>query len=255
MSELAPFHAAFLAALNNADDVGFAQFLERPGALNRIAVYRNTALNGQIEALAGAYPTVLAGLGEDRFRDLAKAYALAHPSRSRSFALYGAGLEAFIATHAKDAETLALADLAALDRAWLEAHSAADEGVLAASTLAGLNLPSAILRVHPSVHCVPLRFESLALWAALKDNAQPPPTLAEHPGAALIWRAGLEVVHQAVGRGEAAFFNAIRSGDTLEAAVNAAIAKDPDFDPAGAFAGMLAAGLFSGVAHQSEPLQ
>lgn len=245
MSALQTYFQAFANVMRGEASDTVAHHLCTPELHTRMVVYRNTALRGQIDALAAAYPTVKAAMDAARFEGLARAYVEAHPARSRSFALYGAGLAAFITTHAEDAPTRMLADLAALDRAWLEAHSAADEAWLEASQLHGVDLTTTRLRGLASARCIRLGFDSHGFWSALKAGLATPPSVVETPTWALVWRPAYEVVDRAISPAEAAFFTTATQGFTLADAVEAAQACDPGFDTAGVFAGMLAAGVFS----------
>jgi hypothetical protein len=247
MSDLQSYFAGFLEALEGGSTGALERHMTRPEATSRLAVYRNTAFKGQADALMSAYPSVAAALGPTRFVDLARAYIGAHPATMRSFALYGAGLAELIAAQAPDAETLALADFAALDRAWLEAHCAADAPHLEPAALAEADLARTALFVHPSTHCVALRFDAYGYWAALRAGAPTPKTIPATASFALVWRRGFDVEHRAVTAGESAFFLAIQAGAPLALAVEAGSCADDGFEPASVFAGMLTAGVFSAV--------
>jgi hypothetical protein len=244
MSGLDRFYADFAETVRGGDGAGMAMHLAAPEMAHRMAVYRNTALRGQIDALAAAYPSVAAAMGPERFEALGRDYVRSQPAVDRSFALYGAGLDAFIAARAGDAATLAIADLAALDRAWLEAHGAADENALPAAALAGCDLSIVRLCCAASVRCVATAFEVYPVWAALREGQPAPGAVQPEAGFVLVWRAGLEVLHRPISGGEAGFFNAIAAGEPLGAAVGAALDVQADFEAAGVFAGMLSAGLF-----------
>ena len=132
----ADFHAAMAGFLRGGDDAALLPHLADPAALRFAAVYRNNVVRGAIEALRAAYPAVNRLVGADFFASLAAAYWQAHPPVTRSLTLYGAEFAGHIAQW-EPAKALAyLPDVARHDRAWLEAHHAAEAPVLTPADIA-----------------------------------------------------------------------------------------------------------------------
>ena len=91
------------------------------------AVYRNTVINGCIDALQANYPAVARLVGEEWFRAAASVYARRHPPRLPMLTEYGGGFPAFLDSFPPAAELPYLSAVARLDRLWTEAHTAPDE--------------------------------------------------------------------------------------------------------------------------------
>lgn len=247
---LAQAQTTLFNAISTGDFAEARSVVARPEETVRLAVHRNTIVRAQIDALAAAYPSLPAAIGAERFESLARDYVRAHPLRTRTMALYGEGLSDFIAAHAQDLETTALADLAALDRAWLLAFCAADADVLVPEQLAASDLTAQSLRLHPSVQLISLRFELYPLWASLRDSTPPPGVaITEAPSAAIIWRPRTSVLHRALSAGDAAFIAAIAKGAPVGDAATHALSIDKDFQPSGAVAGMISVGVFKSREH------
>jgi hypothetical protein len=240
------FFQDFLATLRDGESGRMGAHLDAPDAAIRMSVYRNTALRGQIDALAEAYPTVVAALGEGRFHSLALAYCAAHPLTGRSLSLYGEYLPAFIATHAGDVETRVVGDLARLDRAWLEAYTAADAAPQLLQQHNSARLDATLVGLHPSVRLARLSFDAFELWDSLRHARAPAPTaIADAPSFAVFWRPEHEVFFRALPPAEFAFLQSVANGASLGAAASQALSEGP-FDPAGAIAGMASVGVFAG---------
>ncbi len=114
MPELAAFQAAFADAL--LADQPVDPIARSPG----FAVYRNTCARGAAEALRSAYPTVDALIGEEAFTHAALDYRCANPPRSAVLSDYGADFADFLESQPWADELPYLADVARLDRLWLE---------------------------------------------------------------------------------------------------------------------------------------
>ena len=153
-STLDEFQREFAAALlGEATSAAGQALAAQPG----FAVYRNTVLRGCIDALAANYPTVATLVGAEWFDDAAGRFARAHLPRDGSLAAYGQGFADFLEAFEPAAGLAYLGGVARLDRAWTEAHLAADAPVLAAATLAALppaQLLDAVLVPHPAARWV-----------------------------------------------------------------------------------------------------
>ena len=91
-----------------------------------VAIHRNTVMKGWLDALRANYPTVVQLVGDEWFNACAIEYARRHPARSPVLALYGETFPAFLDTFEPAAALPYLADVARIDRLWVEAHTAAD---------------------------------------------------------------------------------------------------------------------------------
>ena len=120
MRDLATFQAEFAEAL--LADRPLWTTASQPG----FAVYRNTCARGAVEALRAAFPTVDALIGEEAFTHAALDYRAACPPRSPVLSDYGAEFADFLAAQSWTGELPYLADVAKLDRLWLECFMAPD---------------------------------------------------------------------------------------------------------------------------------
>src|SRR5215210_2786457 len=114
MPDLASFQAAFSDALLAPRPS--AAIASDPG----FAVYRNTCARGAVEALRAAFPTVDALIGEHAFTNAALDYRMHCPPPSPVLSDYGSDFAEFLARQPWTGELPYLADVARLDRLWLE---------------------------------------------------------------------------------------------------------------------------------------
>jgi hypothetical protein len=119
MSDLATFQRDFAHALLSEEQLAW------PFRSQAFAVYRNTAARGAVEALRAAYPTVDMLVGEEMFTEIALDYRRERPPFSPVLSDYGVDFASYLARQPWTSELPYLADVARLDRLWLEAFLAA----------------------------------------------------------------------------------------------------------------------------------
>ncbi len=103
-------------------------------ATRRYGVYRNNVTVSLIDALAAVYPATRRITGPDFFRAMARLHVRATPPSSPLLFEYGRGFPAFIAGYEHARPMPWLADVARIERAWLDAYHAADAEPLAAES-------------------------------------------------------------------------------------------------------------------------
>ncbi len=218
----------------------------------RFAVYRNNVILGLANGLGEAYPVVKRLVGADFFRAMAAEFAADAPPAGPLMFDYGADFPAFLEGFPPVAELPYLADLARLERAWVEAYHAAEEAPLDPASrqdLAGRDPSGLRLRLHGSLRFVRSDFPVVTIWQAHLPLSEPGPIdLAGGGEAALIARPGAEVALRRLDPALAAFLVALRADQPLGAAAEAALAADPGADIAAAVAGLFAMGLVTGLA-------
>ena len=238
--------SAFAAALLNPD-------LPSPGGLStwngsdpatRFAVYRNNVTVSLIDALADTFPVVQALVGEEFFRAMAQVFMQANPPRSRLMAFYGHDFADFVSAFPPVASVPYLADVARLEMARVLAYHAADVDPLQPETLqAALTDPEQLLSLrlvlHPSVQVIASPFAVFSLWAAHQGALCISTVDPEQAQAALVFRNGLDVDTLELVASSAAFVNALRTGQTLMDATDAASRVDSEFDLSHALALLL----------------
>jgi hypothetical protein len=214
------------------------------------AVYRNTVMSGWVDALQANYPAVARLVGGEWFRGAALAYALRHPAPDARLVLYGTEFPAFLAACEAARDLPYLSGVASLDRAWTEAHVAADAGT-DASFLALLTQEElAVLRVtaHPAARWA--WFDALPVFTIWSRQRVDEPAAGEfewRSEGALLTRPGDAVQWRSATRAECAFLDACATpaGALLADAAAAALAAEPEADLATLFAGLLQAGALS----------
>lgn len=226
---LEAFQREFAAALfNEAASAAVGGLASQPG----FAVYRNTVLRGCIDALAANYPTVAQLVGGDWFESAAVLFARSHLPREGGLAGYGEGFAAFLEGFEPAGELPYLPGVARLDRAWTEAHIAADAPVLAASTLAVLApevLAGAVLVPHPAARW--LTFESLpafTIWRRHREALPLDDELAWRGESGLVARPADQVTWHSIDAAGAAFLTACAQGLPFAEAAERAGAADLD---------------------------
>jgi hypothetical protein len=171
MSRRFEAQAAFASALLDPERPVPAglRSLGQPAGADRFGVYRNNVMVGLIEGLRDAYPVVCRLVGDEFFRAMARIFARAHPPRSPVMLEYGEGFAEFISDFPPAAALPYLADVARLERAWVEAYHAAE-----AETAADFSsTPPASLRLHPATRLVRSRFPILDIWQANQPDTEP----------------------------------------------------------------------------------
>ncbi len=240
MPDLAQFQDAFAEALLAPQPVG--RLAREPG----FAVYRNTCARGAIEALRSGYPTIDALIGEEAFTDAALTFRAERPPASPVLADYGAGFPAFLARQPWTGELPYLADVARLDRLWIESHLAADRSTLrpappispGASRFAGFRLT-----LHPATRFAWLETPAMTIWLAHRhpggfDDLEP----EWRPEGALFTRRRTVVEAHPIGRAEHRLLAATAAGATVNDIAAALEAAHPQVDVGNLFARLIACG-------------
>ena len=220
----------------------------------RFAVYRNNVVVGLIEALAAAYPATRKLVGERFFNAMAGVHVRAEPPASPVLILYGAGFPAFIEGFAPAGRLPFLADVARLERLWLEAYHGPEAAPVPLDALARLPataLAEARLVLHPTVGLIASRHPVAALWAANTGRGAHAAVDLRRAEAALVLRPHDRVEVHVLDPGEAAFVAALRAGGALGAAAEAALAAAPSFEFAAALGRVFALGAVAGIDHPS----
>ena len=220
----------------------------------RYNVYRNNVTVSLIDALAAVFPATMRITGRDFFRAMARSHIRATPPTSPLLFEYGRAFPDFIEVYEFARQMPWLADVARIERAWLDAYHAADAEPLNPQALASIpaeRLAETALTAHPATRIVRSGFAAVTIFAANRGDRPVGRIEAIGPENALVTRPGLEVVVRNVPSGGAIFLTCLVEGQTLGAATAAAFANDPDFDLAATIAGALDAGAFSAVATEA----
>jgi hypothetical protein len=171
-----------------------------PGQHAGLAAYRNNARFNRTDALAEAFPTVGALVGEDYFDGLARAYVQATPARHADLHREGETFPDFIAGFAPARDLPYLSDVARLDWARHRAYFADDlhPGDLSAlATLAPEDYGRLRLVTAPGLACVSSPWPIGSIWGAHHDRCAFP-RLDQGGETALVWRDRALIVQTTV---------------------------------------------------------
>ena len=222
------------------------------GAVKRYNVYRNNVTVSLIEALAAVFPGTQRLAGVEFFRAMARFYVRAAPPTSPLLFEYGGDFPDFIAIYEYARSAPWLADVARVERAWLDAYHAADLGTLTPEALAAFPsdaLPDAVFVPHPATRIVSSGFAAVSMFVANRTEDPVGSIDAMTPEDALITRPGLDVVVRRLPPGGAMFLKRLVSGETLGAAAAAAFEASASFDLSANIAGIVEAGAFTAIQH------
>lgn len=246
------YAADFAPALTNPD-AGVPDGVIGPngkGAVKRYSVYRNNVTVSLIGALAGIYPAVQRLTGAEFFRAMARFHLRATPPTSPLLFEYGRDFPAFVEQYEYAQSLPWLADVARIERAWLDAYHAADVEPLAADALVSVppeRLADLVFTAHPASRIVRSNYSALTIFAANRSDSSVGPIEAIDPEDALITRPDMEVVVSRLPPGGAEFLISLISGEPLGIAAAKAIDACPSFDIAAGVVGMITAGMFSAI--------
>ncbi len=256
MQPEAPAHeAAFAPALldpRRAIPTG----LVGAAATSRFNVYRNNVIVSLIDALADIYPAVQRITGAEFFRAMARFHIRATPPASPLLFEYGRDFPAFIAAYEHARQMPWLADVARIERAWLDAYHAAEAPALSAAALGAVapeSLADLRLAPHPATRVVCSRCPAVAIFAMNRAEAPVTPLHSDAAEDALITRPEAEVAVRLLPPGGAVFLTGLMRGAALGEAAQAAFDARPDFDLAANIAGMIEAGAFTAMRPEDRP--
>jgi len=218
----------------------------------RYNVYRNNVTVGLINALAATFPATKRITGEDFFRAMARFHVRATPPTSPLLFEYGYDFPDFIERYEYAQDMPWLADVARIERAWLDSYHAADEKPLTPQALATIlpeQLVDATLTPHPSARILRSRFPAVSIFAANRSEGPVGRIQSSEPEDALIIRPGSEVIVRHLPPGGAVFISHLMAGETLGISAAAALNDYPDFDLSVNITGMIEAGVFTTASH------
>ncbi|PQV54596.1 DNA-binding domain-containing protein [Paraburkholderia sp. BL21I4N1] len=221
----------------------------------RIDLYRNNVRSHRRDALASAYPVLLALVGETYFNALSKAYAHDHPSRSGDLNRFGAALPEFIERYETDPQYRYFADLTRLEWSLHVAHYAADATTLTQAEWAAIrpdDLLDARLAIHPACALIASRHAIADIWKAHQPGGSFP-TRIDSPSYALVvrprWHPNVLVQSAAAH----AAFGALQRGATLDEALDAAFGIDAEFNFTSQWREWIATSAITGLVHDARP--
>lgn len=239
MSDLATYQRDFVATLDGARDGHIA-----------LAIYRNTAIKGAVDALADNYPTITAILGETAFLALAADFVAISPPDSPVLAGYGAGFADWLEAQPIGQALPYLSGVAQIDRMRTESHLAADGVAIDPVALAAMSAEQwsqSAARLHPATRFGWFTVPAPSIWLAhlgAQEEEIAPEWQAE---GMLITRPGGAVTARRIGAAEHRILFGLRLGETIGRAAATAASLYPQADITGAFREILASGALSSL--------
>ena len=216
-------------------------------AAKRYNIYRNNVTVSLIDALAAVFPAVQRITGVEFFRAMARCYVRETAPSSPLLFEYGQGFAEFIERYEHASQMPWLADVARIERAWLDAYHAADAHPLSAHDLADsprAQLVELRFAPHPATRIIHSRFAAVTIFAANRMDAPSGEINAAEPEDAMITRPQYDVVVRRLPPGGAEFLTALLGGRPLGAAAASALNAAPSFDIAANIAGAIETGAF-----------
>jgi len=214
----------------------------------RLALYRRTMMGAWRQALATAYPVVHALIGLECFTDLARHYAMLHPSTNGDLHRFGARLAEVIAAYPATMALPYLSDVAALEWAVHRARHAADTPPVSRERIAGLSpaeLLSSRFVMHPACWWMASAHPICSIWAAHQpDSAIELSSIVRKPEFAVVTRRRWHVAAVPVTRGDIVAFDTLKADADMDETISTALQADPTFDFARAFVRWLEYDLF-----------
>jgi Putative DNA-binding domain len=219
-------------------------------AEKRYNVYRNNVTVSLIDVLAAVFPATQRITGVEFFRAMARFHVRAAPPTSPLLFEYGRNFPNFIAGYEYAKRMPWLADVARIERAWLDAYHAADAKPLMPQALAFIppeRLGDTVFVPHPATRIVCSRFPAVTIFTANRRSGPVGHLDATEPEDALVTRPGLEVIVRHLPPDGAFFLTRLIAGELFGTAAAAALAHSPVFDLAANIAGMMDAGAFTAI--------
>ena len=228
---------------------------DRLTSFERLEIYNRQYWFRVLGSMAEDFPGLRAVLGHRRFEDMCRAYLAECPSRSFTLRNLGARLETWLRRNPKwirGERTLAL-DMVRLEWADIEAFDGKAQPALRSEDLNGSSAPSLRLRVQPYVKLLELQYpvDALALKVREDDDADfASNTLTENRETTkiqsvagvqprqtflVVHRINFSVYYRRIEREEFALLSALRSGKTIERAIELAFQRSSisEFDRGG----------------------
>jgi hypothetical protein len=204
---------------------------------------------GLRSALAAAYPTVRQLVGADWFDACAARFVDRHLPRDGVLAGYGAGFAAFLADFEPARVLPYLPDVARLDRAWTEAHLAADAPVLRPHGLAGYTANDLLeLRLvpHPAARWLSCATSAYTIWRRHREAESLDAPVVARSEPCLVCRPELDVRWCAIDAAGLVLLDRCAAGGSLGHAL-----EEIGDDAAVAWPALVTAGAFTSITEPS----
>lgn len=216
-----------------------------------LRVYRNTVINGCVDALRANYPAVAKLLGDEMFEAVAADFAAVRLPEQPVLAFYGDGFADWLEEQKWIWDVAYLPDVARIERLFIEALFAADADPIEMAALNGrddwLDLH---LAVHPATRFDWLSMPAMSIWLAQRDEQDAHDFEWEAEGV-LLTRPAQDVLPARLDRAAHRFLLGIRLGQSVGDAAIAASNICPATDIGPLFTSLVNAGAFAAPTDRS----
>ncbi len=203
-------------------------------AEQRMALYRGNLTTTWEKTLAAAYPVLRQLVGQEFFGGLARAYGKSYPSDSGDLNQFGLHFADFLSHFPHVAQYPYFPDVAALEWALHRAHYAPNVTAITAIDIGRLTpqqLDSARFTLHPACRMLISEWAAADIWLAHQPggSGELPPDLKQR-SAFVVTRANWKAAVLPLSDSHLVALSALKQGETMGAALDAALDIDPDFD-------------------------
>jgi hypothetical protein len=217
---------------------------------SRIRIYRNSLHQGFLKALALEFPVIQRLVGKDYFHQLALAFQANHPSRSGNLHHIGQHFPQFLVTLLGGTRYNYLADVAALEWAYLVSVGALEATPLDPSVLLKFSpgtFSELRFTLHPACQLVRSDYPVLRIWQVNQSEVAETEIidLDSGPDQILVRRGAEQVELHRIPRGDFALLTALANEATLGDAFDAACGADPRFNVGEALCRAVALGVLT----------
>ncbi len=246
------FTLAFAEFMESGQIEKLADYCDLGTNLELFNIYRNGYYRSTIDTLLSNYPAVLALVGDDYFRSLAKQYVSEFPPCVGSLVGYGHEFASFVAEHDVSRQLPYLSDIARLDRAWLNVYFAAENAPITTDEISTLMGRVGDIAMQQLVLCaatdiVSLDYAVTPVWQKLKEAGRLKIAIEvlKNPEYVLVWRQHSEVLIRSLPSVEYEFLSGLNAGLNLGEAAEFAVQHDTEFDLTEFFSNLITAGLLA----------
>lgn len=218
-------------------------------AEDRLNIHRNNTTILLTEALAATFKVCHKLVGEDFFEAVARVYVRTHPPQNPCLYMYGHDFAEFLNTLPQIESVPYLPDVARMEWLWNEAFHAADTNALNAADLSDIApevYGDLIFEPHPTLRLIDSPYPIKEIWNLNQDGVPEDATVDLDEGgqnlAIVRRRSHVQMIE--LSPGGFVLTKRLSEGETLNAAFEAAIQTETDFDPTASLAILIGAGAF-----------
>lgn len=187
-------------------------------SLTRLDIYREAYHLRLLDSLKQDYAVIYALMGEEAFNKLALHYIQTHPSQFRSIRWFGKEFAAFIQQTSAYSQQGWLIEMAEFEWLLTEAFDACDSTLLTVEQMAAIpfeNWPGMRFQLHPSLRKLVLRWNSMALWNAVKEEKLLQAKKSSKKTHCFIWRKQHDVHFRSLSIDENDMLDAMLAGKSF----------------------------------------